>query len=692
MQTIEIIFTLLVLYSATAVQGVDESCSGAVEAVTSAASVEVAQDMVFASMSSSSVGGVCGLDLSCCTLGAEEVLRATVTQVYQDSLRQLLQGTIPGCMNSSLPSDSVAFLEEVKASMVATMKVLWADNYLSDFDTVFDGLFNYVENGILKRDLCDLEKEYQSVYFEAYLAGFKSVLQHESKSTDPLSDPKFRACFYDYFTEIHGATIADQYHNVKQRYNMFLRYLQALDTSDQALKTVLNHVLSPECQDSLLRMTHCAQCAGVSDSSILPCKNLCQNVQRGCLVDIYELGYTYKKLYNSLKAAKDVLNQYDPFGAMQTITAEILKILDDFEDGYEAVATSVSSRCGVSFSTKKRSVPLPKTMTIQHSKLARRQTVSPLDTLADTVTCARSVYRLLQNVATQTCGAHSIDSDNDQCWNGTHVGSYNMVVSGKGRLSQPNNPEIELTNTTGLLYLDAIAQLKNITAQLDECTYNVEGCAIKLCNRTIPSPSDYNLGTDTRYSLFTVSVEEQPVVRMTSIASVISQTSTVVEMTSIASITSQTSTVVEATSIASVTSQTSTIVEATSITSVTSQTSTVVETTSIASVTSPNSAVVETTSIAILRPTPQVPTVRSTPLAPMVVLTTSPLPSYSSESSAITHTSSTVMERTSTLTSSIELEASPLEQGSGELEVNSSIVTCISSTLLITSLLLTMLL
>ena len=88
--------------------------------------------------------------------------------------------------------------------------------------------------------------------------------------------------------------------------------------------------------------------------------------------------------------------------------------------------------------------------------------------------------------------------------------SYSTAVSGKGRLFQPNNPEIELTSTTGLVYLGAIAQLKNVTDQLKDCTYNVEGCSIKLCDHPIPSPSDYNLATDTRYAPFTISVEELP--------------------------------------------------------------------------------------------------------------------------------------------------------------------------------------
>ena len=61
--------TWMALYSATSVQGVDESCSGAIEAVTGAASVEVAGDVVLSSMSSSNGKrhtGTCGTRAHLC--------------------------------------------------------------------------------------------------------------------------------------------------------------------------------------------------------------------------------------------------------------------------------------------------------------------------------------------------------------------------------------------------------------------------------------------------------------------------------------------------------------------------------------------------------------------------------------------------------------------------------------------------
>ena len=70
----------MVLYCGEAVRGADPSCSGAVEAVTSAASVEVAAEMVFASMSSSNGKGGIGAFGRCArTLGAVTVCRPANT-------------------------------------------------------------------------------------------------------------------------------------------------------------------------------------------------------------------------------------------------------------------------------------------------------------------------------------------------------------------------------------------------------------------------------------------------------------------------------------------------------------------------------------------------------------------------------------------------------------------------------------
>ena len=68
----------------------------------------------------------------------------------------------------------------------------------------------------------------------------------------------------------------------------------------------------------------------------------------------------------------------------------------------------------------------------------------------------------------------------------------------QNRLSLVNNSEIEIVHpTVGLQYRDAIAQLKNMTAQLTSCSGSSD-CDVKLVSLSIPSPSDFAL-TEPRY-------------------------------------------------------------------------------------------------------------------------------------------------------------------------------------------------
>ena len=66
------------------------------------------------------------------------------------------------------------------------------------------------------------------------------------------------------------------------------------------------------------------------------------------------------------------------------------------------------------------------------------------------------------------------------------------------RLSQVNNTELKFCSKTGLLYVDAIAQLKNVTAEVQKCASNAL-CTVRLNSLTVPSADDFNLADQSRY-------------------------------------------------------------------------------------------------------------------------------------------------------------------------------------------------
>ena len=80
------------------------------------------------------------------------------------------------------------------------------------------------------------------------------------------------------------------------------------------------------------------------------------------------------------------------------------------------------------------------------------------------------------------------------------VCSYSHAVPSPDRLSQLSNLELTLRPNTGLLYKDTIAQLKNISKELQTCADTVT-CVVRLESLSIPTPDDFSL-TGARYQPF----------------------------------------------------------------------------------------------------------------------------------------------------------------------------------------------
>ena len=80
--------------------------------------------------------------------------------------------------------------------------------------------------------------------------------------------------------------------------------------------------------------------------------------------------------------------------------------------------------------------------------------------------------------------------------------SYSKDVPAADRLSQVNNSELLVIRpNTGLMYRDAIAQLKNISTELSHCASS-QLCPARIVSLSIPSPFDFTL-TGARYENIT---------------------------------------------------------------------------------------------------------------------------------------------------------------------------------------------
>ena len=153
--------------------------------------------------------------------------------------------------------------------------------------------------------------------------------------------------------------------------------------------------------------------------------------------------------------------------------------------------------------------------------------------MGSAIECAKNVAQFVRSLPEQLCGNVSSTAN---CWNGMDIGkyvvwtessrhhftfspslsfslssslplsppnfSYSKDVPAADRLSQVNNSELLVIRpNTGLMYRDAIAQLKNISTELSHCASS-QLCPARIVSLSIPSPSDFTL-TGAKYENIT---------------------------------------------------------------------------------------------------------------------------------------------------------------------------------------------
>ena len=119
----------------------------------------------------------------------------------------------------------------------------------------------------------------------------------------------FRLCFTNLFLELKGDSVYSHLHGFLRAFNLTLRYTRALKMLETVVEGVLDLNLTVQCRNSLMKMTHCSQCAGYSVDLLL-CQGLCLNSLRGCLIDLVDL---IEPLRNFTDAIVELNRQLDDF-------------------------------------------------------------------------------------------------------------------------------------------------------------------------------------------------------------------------------------------------------------------------------------------------------------------------------------------------------------------------------------------
>ena len=163
------------------------------------------------------------------------------------------------------------------------------------------------------------------MFFDVYLAAYLANPRTPSDIAQNRN-PSFRRCFYNYFLESNGGTVAEHIRIFQLAFNNTYRYLRGLKAMERVVGGILQYALSEQCKMSLMRMTHCAQCAGYPNTT-KTCSGFCLNTMRGCLLDLAGLVEPLESFSQALIAMKNRVSRNNPAQAITTIEADVFMMI-----------------------------------------------------------------------------------------------------------------------------------------------------------------------------------------------------------------------------------------------------------------------------------------------------------------------------------------------------------------------------
>lgn len=220
------------------------------------------------------------------------------------------------------------FIDASKSSVLQSIQASTQNTGFQFDQAIVETFFNYVKTGILNKNLGNLQTQFQSLYFKVFLVSFREGLK-TTFNREIVTNTNFETCLYGVFTNFFGASMTTQYNRLETRFNLYFRYLWALDVGDTALQVLLSHSLSADCENSLLRMDQCSRCSAYQDTptGTLSCRSLCLNSFQGCLVDVVEFGDAYNSYVSALRAVKGKLDDFNPFVSINLMNGDLNEII-----------------------------------------------------------------------------------------------------------------------------------------------------------------------------------------------------------------------------------------------------------------------------------------------------------------------------------------------------------------------------
>ena len=131
-------------------------------------------------------------------------------------------------------------------------------------------------------------------FFNIYLASF---FGHPANRAFPKTT-KAQACVSEYYIRTEGVKLEEKLGLFMQSFRSLMYYLRGLRASELVVKKLSQLSYSTQCQLSLMKLDRCSACAGYA--ALRPCKSMCINMLRGCLVDVSDLEQPVTSLSQAL--------------------------------------------------------------------------------------------------------------------------------------------------------------------------------------------------------------------------------------------------------------------------------------------------------------------------------------------------------------------------------------------------------
>ena len=177
--------------------------------------------------------------------------------------------------------------------------------------------------------------------FELFLAAYVVTSSVNGANNALPNTDAFRSCFYDYFLDLRGDAVYNQLNGLLRAYNLTMRFTRALKMVERVVEGILDLPLTEQCQNALMKMTYCSQCAGYS-GSLQPCQGLCMNSLRGCLLDFADLVEPIKKVTEALVNMNRVLEIHNPWVQITLLNPYFLTTVTETRVNYVDIRDGVS--------------------------------------------------------------------------------------------------------------------------------------------------------------------------------------------------------------------------------------------------------------------------------------------------------------------------------------------------------------